>query len=257
MRAKQTLKGEAPVMSVQVRKEHASDILVQRKGTKSVVEQWNIEEGAKISSITTGSTSFAKICQVTPSTFLSPLEESHQLGLFELGHSKPKHVLQLASRDSGMIMDVQIFQSLVAVVYEQRVALWNLANPSAPVEEWPNPTSPGAALTCLTVVGRQLWVASEQGDLWAVKTDPLKTKELFKVPKGIGSMRTRDDDRLVVIAGWDKMVHLRDAHDTILAVLEGHEGNISAVAFRKGRFATASADQRVLLWDVYQDSYKK
>lgn len=180
-----------------------------------------------------------------------------KLGLFDGNIPSPKQFLQILE-DSGPIVDICRMQSLIAVSYEQSIALWDLAMCNKPVEHWKNPDA-AQWHSCLCSVGNQLWVASHKGDITALKFNPLKTRKLFNTPEGIARMRARHDNKLVILAGCDHKAYLRsgkgasDANGGVLGTLEGHEGGLTAVAFRhrQSTFATASNDCNVLVWDVY------
>jgi WD40 repeat protein len=73
------------------------------------------------------------------------------------------------------------------------------------------------------------------------------------MPTGASALSLRrSDSRLLALASWDGSVRLYDAtHGSRVAVLQGHEGGVAAVAFdveAPARFITGSSDRSVAVW---------
>ncbi|HTU89248.1 MAG TPA: sigma-70 family RNA polymerase sigma factor [Gemmataceae bacterium] len=69
------------------------------------------------------------------------------------------------------------------------------------------------------------------------------------------SLAFSPDGRLLAYGGWDRYVHLWDAHTgKLVRRWEGHHGDIDSLAFAPDgrRLASASLDTTVLIWDVPQ-----
>lgn len=73
--------------------------------------------------------------------------------------------------------------------------------------------------------------------------------------KGVNDIRIRDDDKIVVSAGWDYRVRVYAfKKPRPLAVLKFHTNAVTSIDFNPvttNVFATGSQDSRIALWTLY------
>ncbi|KAJ7544263.1 hypothetical protein O6H91_09G071400 [Diphasiastrum complanatum] len=203
----------------------------------SVVEVWDIESGKRVQQLRLQS----------PDAF----DEQGLRGL---------------ERSAGMCMALQAyvqpysegFLNVVAGYEDGSVALWDIRNPGSP--------SFMKRLHCEPVLSICLDQRCQGGvsggaddktiffELDHGKSSFAVKKEIVNAHPGIADISIRNDDKIVVTAGWDHRVRIHDYHrKRPLAILKYHSAAVTGVAFSDDckMLASSSRDATIALWSIY------
>jgi cytochrome c len=159
------------------------------------------------------------------------------------GHGGP--VRALALLDGGA--------SAVSGSFDQSAIVWDLGSGEAKaVLRFHD----GAVNAVLALPGGRFATGGEDGRiaLWQPgQYEPVQTFEAHKGP--IVGLALSPDAKRIASASWDGTARLADLYGPDARVLEGHQGQVNAVAFMPdGRFVSAGYDSTVRIWPKAEGS---
>lgn len=304
------------VLSVQSY-DKGSECLVQSKNGS--LELWDVQASTRLWAAETGASSFARAkvmlasngdaaqSQSSGTCVCSPTSEPDVVGVFDVrGHGRrcelkletsafekttALHGRENNSAAAGMCTGLYPVPALgpwhLMTLYESTdVALWDLRKSSKPMGPSVLAGNPISPAICGAVMWKQVWVASSDGSVNALRITssgdirPSKTLvEMTPTPitasssapesgsdmwqsesGGINMIAVRPDLRLAVAARWDKRVEMIDVKTArSIGRLRCHDSGVLGIAFDsdRGTFATAGEEGRIALWGVLAETYQR
>jgi cytochrome c len=137
--------------------------------------------------------------------------------------------------------------TLASAGFDQAMILWEADGRARAVVRWHG----GAVNALAALPGGGFASSGEDGRvaLWPPAPGPQPLRVLEGHGGPVAALAARD--ALLASASWDGTARVWDLPGGTVRLLEGHQGNVNAVAFRvDGTVATAGFDGRLLLWPV-------
>ncbi|KAF4725786.1 hypothetical protein FOZ62_000136 [Perkinsus olseni] len=249
---------------------------------------WDVNQSSKASPVWSAPTPKAyTFCKAVPGkggTIACPITES-DIGIFDCRVGPATATLRApdsqSSNDSKTGSAVAIRQldeeegnSLVVVYESGSMALFDrrrFGQPCAEARcELSKGRGSGSTVTCMERLANELWIGTSDSYVTMMVAGGDENKGEYAIEQvdienpslrvegssiGIGSMAVRQDLRLLVVGLWDGRIVLVDVKTrTLLGELpQSHDASITKVTFLPDdRFAVASTDGRVSVWNTYQ-----
>ncbi|KAM9392235.1 guanine nucleotide-binding protein subunit beta-like protein 1 [Pholidichthys leucotaenia] len=272
-RALKVVEGHSGSSVIWVSTLQSTDTLISQ-GRDMQVCLWDLREGRidLVESLWTGSVGFCQcsLLEISPSNYMLAFagEQTEEIKIVEMPNKTPVCTL-VPKAKLGMVMCVKLWQPdlgpgplLLAGYEDGSLLLWDVTQRSqlSSLRVHPEP------VMCLTFDTSSLRGASGSSEKrlssWTLdKQNNLQLQDgLTLVNPGISQLCVRDDNKLLVSAGWDHRVRVFGWKKLRpLAVLQYHTDMVLSVAFsdhqnpRQRLLAAGSKDQRISLWSIYSE----